>query len=46
MALQRATRHRLFTGFNSIGLINPRTEVYDIELVKRDLLNPCRKEFK
>lgn len=36
---QLATRTRLFRGFNSIDEIRPETELFDLELVKRDLLN-------
>ena len=37
--VERANRSRLFRGFNSIDKISPTTEIFDIELVKRDLLN-------
>lgn len=37
--VQRAIRNRLFKGFNSFDSITPQTELFDLELVKRDLLN-------
>lgn len=37
--VQRAPRNRLFRGFNSFDSITPQTELFDFELVKRDLLN-------
>ncbi len=30
---------RLFRGYSSTGKINPKTELFDIDLVKQDLLN-------
>ena len=38
MAIQ-FNRKQLFRGFSSIDRIDPNTEITDIELVKRDLLN-------
>jgi len=32
-------RKRIFRGFSSIGKKTPNTELYDIDLIKRDLLN-------
>ena len=37
--VQRATRHRLFRGFSSFNSITPQTQLFDIALVKQDLLN-------
>lgn len=37
--VERVKRTRLFRGFNSIDKISPSTEIFDSELVKRDLLN-------
>jgi len=37
--VERAVRKRLFRGFSSVDIIRPQTEVFDINLVKRDLLN-------
>ncbi len=37
--VERVNRSRLFRGFNSVDKISPMTEIFDIELVKRDLLN-------
>ncbi|KKN58212.1 hypothetical protein LCGC14_0554320 [marine sediment metagenome] len=39
MARQLTTTQRLFRGFSSIDQIKPGTEITDIDLVKRDLLN-------
>jgi len=35
----RANRNKLFRGYSSFDSIKPKTEVFDLELVKRDLLN-------
>lgn len=35
----RANRSKLFRGFSSLDKINPKTEIFDIALVKQDLLN-------
>ena len=35
----RTVRSRLFRGFNSVDAIKPQTHIFDIDLVKRDLLN-------
>lgn len=37
--VQRARRSRLFRGFSSFDSITPQTELFDFELVKRDILN-------
>lgn len=37
--VQRLNRTRLFRGFSSIDKTQPNTEIIDVELVKRDLLN-------
>jgi len=36
---QKIQRTQLFRGFSTIDRINPATEITDIELIKRDLLN-------
>lgn len=36
---QKINRTQLFRGFSSFERINPKTEITDIELIKRDLLN-------
>jgi len=36
---QKINKKQLFRGFSSYGRINPKTEIVDIELIKRDLLN-------
>lgn len=37
--VERTVRNRIFRGFSSIDTITPQTQLFDIELVKRDLLN-------
>ncbi len=37
--VQRVFPNRVFRGFNSIGKTRPSTELHDIELIKRDILN-------
>lgn len=37
--VQRANRSKLFRGFSSTNKITPRTETFDIDLVKNDILN-------
>ena len=37
--VERTIPKRLFRGFSSTGKINPKTEIFDIDLVKEDLLN-------
>lgn len=37
--VERAIRNKLFRGFSSFESIRPKTEIFDIELVKQDLLN-------
>ena len=37
--VERTVRNRIFRGFNSVDAIKPQTQIFDIELVKRDLLN-------
>lgn len=39
MVARQLRREQLFRGFSSIGAIKPSTEISDIELLKRDLLN-------
>jgi len=36
---QKINKRQLFRGFSSVDSINPKTELVDIELIKRDLLN-------
>ena len=36
---QKINRKQLFRGFSSFDRIKPKTEIVDIELIKRDLLN-------
>lgn len=37
--MRKIRREQLFRGYSSIGKTNPYTEITDIELIKRDLLN-------
>lgn len=37
--VERATRNKLFRGYSSFDSIRPNTAIFDIELVKQDLLN-------
>lgn len=37
--VQKINRKQLFRGFSSVERIDPRTEITDINLIKRDLLN-------
>ena len=40
--VQRVNRSKLFRGFSSTDKITPRTETFDIDLVKSDILNHFR----
>lgn len=37
--VERTVRNRIFRGFSSINTIAPQTQLFDIDLVKQDLLN-------